>query len=212
MLLFFYVLLCFIVIIFLLIITLIKSVIRITIRKFEISCCYNDLKIEFEGKIGVYFLGKIKLFESSISNNKMPALLKNKRIQERLSRTKEEYEAKQKWKIIKDFIVRLKKAIVLDSFKFTMFIDTENVLLTSYLTGIISTLIPNLIRKNLKNLNDYKLEINPIYKNKNYINIKLNSIISIKLVHIIDMLKLLGGKKNERSSNRRLNANCYGKY
>ena len=40
----------------------------------------------------------------------------------------------------------------------------------------------------------------------------LDSIISIKVVHIINMFKVIGGMKNERSSDRRLNVNCYGKH
>ncbi|MBR3673755.1 MAG: hypothetical protein IKN65_05705 [Clostridia bacterium] len=100
------------------------------------------------------------------------------------------------------------------TFKLKVFLDTENAIITSYLVGIISIIIPNLLQRNIKNVNseNFNFKILPIYKNQNFIYLKLNSIFSIKLVHIINMLKVIGGDKNERTSNRKLNVNCYGKY
>ena len=95
-----------------------------------------------------------------------------------------------------------------------MCIGTENIILTSFLVGIISAVIPNLIRSNIKSYdeNNYELEILPNFKEQNYIYLNFNGIISIKLVHIINMFKLIGGINDERAPNRRLNANSNGKH
>ena len=58
----------------------------------------------------------------------------------------------------------------------------------------------------------YKWSVIPRYKYSNFVSLKLNCIISIKTVHIINMFKVIGGNKYEGSSNRRLNANSYGKH
>ena len=73
----------------------------------------------------------------------------------------------------------------------------------------IKKLEKSIRRYNKKN---YWYRIQPIYKKQNYIKLNFNSIISIKIVHIISMSKKMGGSKHERASNRRFNVNCYGKY
>ena len=98
--------------------------------------------------------------------------------------------------------------------KLKVYIDTKDVLATSYLVGIISASIPNIVRPNLESFDKkcFEYSVIPLFKNQNYLYLSLNSIISIKVVHIINMLKMTGGINNERTSNRRFNVNCYGKY
>ena len=97
----------------------------------------------------------------------------------------------------------VRKNAKIDKFRLEMHIDTKNVLFTSYLVGTVSAIIPNIIGQRIKKYNsqDFKFKILPVYNNQNNIYIKLNSIISIKVVHIINMFKLIGGIKNERQSN-----------
>ena len=88
-------------------------------------------------------------------------------------------------------------------------IGTEDVILTSFIVAVISTLIsiilPYLIKRYQKDKYYYK--ILPLYNNNAY-EIKFDCIINIKLVHIINILYYQfkkGRKKNDgkRTSNRR---------
>ena len=88
-------------------------------------------------------------------------------------------------------------------------IGTEDAILTSFIVFLISTgisiLLPHVIKRYDKN--KYKYLITPLYFQKNLYQIKLNCIIEIKLVHIINMIYIFIKKrrsdKNERTSNRR---------
>jgi len=198
-LLFFRLLLIIIIIILAISVILILSQLKIKLSLFEFDLFETDTKFKYKGKVGLYFLGKIPLFTKVIDNEKSNVVLSNKTVKE---------------KIDKKTITELLRIIRIDKLKMQIILDTENVLLTTYLVAIISAIIPNLIRNNIQNYNrnNYQWKITPVYNNKNFVYIKLNSIISIKVVHIINMFRLIGGKRNERTSNRRLNVNCYGEH
>lgn len=199
MLLFFRLLLIIIIIVLVISMVLILSQVKIKLSLFEFDLFETDIKFKYKGKVGLYFLGKIPLFTKVIDNEKSNVVLSNKTVKE---------------KIDKKTITKLLRIIRIDKLKMQIILDTGNVLLTTYLVAIISAIIPNLIRNNIQsyNRNNYQWKITPVYNNKNFVYIKLNSIISIKVVHIINMFKLIGGKRNERTSNRRLNVNCYGEH
>ncbi len=205
-----------ILLIFIVILILIFSEVRIEIEDFEFSNPNKNFKLEYNGKICLYFMGKIKLLWLRINSKKTKKILTKKFFKQKIEKLKKVDNNQKKIqrqngiKVIK----MLKQKAKIKKLKFQMYLDTENVILTSYLVGIISSIIPNIIRNNIKDINhnNFNFKIFPLYKNQNYIYLKLSSIISIKLVHIINMFKLMGGVKNERTSNRRLNVNCYGKY
>jgi len=190
--------------------------VKIILDAFEYSTEKEEKNSKYSGKFGIYFLGKVKIFSKKIDNQKTGKFFNNNFIKERITRLNlfSKDDTTSKYKIDKKITKELRKNLKIELLKLQIQIDTESILLTSYLVGIISTLIPNLIKNNIKNYNDkdYQWSIIPIYKSKNFISLKLNSIISIKVVHIINMLKLIGGIGNERSSNRRLNVNCYGEH
>lgn len=165
----------------------------------------------------MYFLGSVKLINLRINNleqkGKLDKLLNNKFFKERINRIKKSAKSIKNIKSqekIKVVVRELKKYIIIESLDFKSYIDTENVILTSYIVGIFSAIIPLVLRENVENKPKY--QVLPLYKNHNYFYLQLNSIISIKVVHIINMFKLIGGMKNERASNRKFNVNCYGKY
>lgn len=216
MLLFFRLLFIIFFIIFLASILLLFSEIKITLNTLEYDTEKKEKESKYSGKIGLYFLGKIKLFAKKIDDKSTSQFLNNNFIKEKITRLNifNKDNTTEKYRINRKIVKEVMKHLKIDMLKLQIQIDTESVLLTSYLVGFISALIPNLIRNNIKSYNNknYKWEIVPIYKSKNSISLKLNSIISIKVVHIINMLKMIGGIKNERSSNRRLNVNCYGEH
>ncbi len=192
------------------------SEVRLVIENFELSNLDKKNVREYKVKVGLYLPGKIRLLSIEINNNKISKLSKNNYIKNRIEDIKrkdnyvEEIKRRIGWESIKDLIQKIQ----INKFKMKMFIDTENVILTSYIVAIVSILVPNLIRDNIGKFyrKKYEFEVSPLYQNQNYIYLKLSSIISIKVVHIINMFRVIGGIKNERASNRRFNVDCYGKY
>lgn len=200
--------------IFILILLITLSELKLKINDFELFNSEDKREVKYNIKIGLYFLGKLPIFVFKLSDKKVSKFIIRSYLEKlvkdipKINKDKVKLKNKKIWSI-------LRKNGKITTFKLKMYIDTENVLTTSYLVGIISIIIPNLIRNNIQYINSKSLnyKIIPIYKNKNLIYLELNSIFSIKLVHIINMFtEKMGGNKNERSSNRRLNVNCYGKY
>lgn len=195
---------------------LIFSDVKLIIEYLRLSNDSSKFELEYKGKICLYLMGKIKLLSFKIDNSKNKNSKINVFISRRIEKIKKEskYNNKRQKEIRKKILKQIKEKVRLKLFKLKLFIGTQNIILTSYLVGIISSIIPNIIRNNIDSFSyeKFKLKILPIYENQNYIYLELNSIISIKLVHIINMFKLMGGIKNERSPNRGLNVNCYGKY
>ena len=204
-----------ILIILVMLILFLLSEVYIEIKNFELFKNDKTNNLKYIIKIRLKFLGIIPIFRTTLSNKKSSKIL-NKNYINNAIKTISGLNKKQsllKKQTIFEFILNLHKRMKIKLLKFKINIDTEDVILTSYLVAIISILIPNIIRRKTSNLKpgDYNYKITPIYRNQNTIYLKLNSIISIKVVHIISILKIIGGIKNERSSNRKLNANCYGK-
>lgn len=202
------------------VIMLIFSSFKLIVTNLEINNSNNKIMPIYELKIAFYLLGKIKLFSFKINNNKTKKILEKDFIKQKIenikikSHEKSKKQKKFQIKILKQFIKKLE----LERINLLIYVDTKNVILTSYFVAIISGIIPNILKENIKNFDSkhHIFKITPLYKNQNYIYIKLNCIINIKIVHIISMYKLgnkyKGGKKYERSPYRRFNVNCYGKY
>lgn len=105
------------------------------------------------------------------------------------------------------FKIIKKLKLKIQSLKLEINIGIEDAIYTSYavatIASILSILLPHLVKK--QDIEKVKYEINPIY-NTLIFNLKLDSIISIKIVHIIYVIYNLvkkGRDKNERTSNRR---------
>lgn len=214
---------CIVLIIFIIVLILLFSEIKLIIEDFELSNeNFETVNLKkwnvpnYRCILGLYFLGKIKLFSIKINNNKTKKIFGKYFFKQKIQNAMKlnQYKNKAQKETVKSVIENIIKNTKINSLNLKIYIDTKNVILTSYLVAIISTIIPNIIRKNIKKFNskNHSFEVSPLYKNQNYIYIKFNCIISIKVVHIINMFKVMGGKKNERSSNRRFNVNCYGKY
>lgn len=193
-------------------ILLLLSTIRIEIKNLKIGNkeVENQTRIKdnYEVKIGVYFLEKIPILWIRLNNKKVRKIYHSKRL-EKIDLKKIETTIpfnKQTLQIIKQIKIRISKL------NLQVAIGTEDAVLTSYLVAMIASvigiLLPHIINKN----SNYYYKVNPLYQNKNEYHIDLDSIICIKIVHIIDsMLFLLkkGRDKNERTSNRRSYAYRY---
>ena len=216
MLLFFRLLLSFFLIIILISLIVYFSKLKIIIDVFEYNSEDTDEKLIYKGKVALYFLGKIKIFGKKIDFYKMNVIISKNYTKLKIKN----FEQNNKNSVTEQYsgYLQVFKKILenteIDKLNTQIIVDTESIILTSYLVAFISTIIPNIIKNNIKKYKNglYNWRVMPRYKNSNYISLKLNCIISIKTVHIINMFKLIGGKRNERTSNRRLNVNCYGEH
>lgn len=170
------------------------EVINQSIEDIELGISFGWLKIKLE---------KDKI-QRILNNNKIEALIE--RIKKRI---KNDYKIKPKIAVkdIKNFL----RKIEINKLKLNAVIGTTDIFITTFLVTITSIIIPFLIIKNAENP---EYEITPRYIEENYLKLSIKCIISVKLVHIIDIAKELERKdrrkKDGRSSNRGPYANSNG--
>lgn len=164
----------------------------------------SRVKDKYEIKITLYFLEKIPLICFKLNNEKIRKISNNNKLQ-KINLKSMERNIKLDKEIIKSI-----KNIKIKISKLNLIVDlgTEDVILTSYLIAFIASILgiilPHISKK--EEINNISYIINPIYKNTNEYHINLNSIISIKIVHIIYSMLIFvkkGREKYERTSNRR---------
>lgn len=223
-------------IIFLFILLIIKySSIRISIINLEIDTDNKDIISDYEVEVGIYFLKKIRIMKFTV-NEKEVKKLQNSKFVKRIyninfgrgnkrlgKRFKKRLQKKLQDKVmldyknfnILDFIKVLLKEIKPEilKIKLNLKIGVEDIMVTTYAIPVISTLISFILKLTVKDVDlknkrrDYYYKIEPIY-NKNIINLRLNCIINVKIVHIINIIYIFLIKKRrsdkyERASYRR---------
>ena len=180
---------------------------------------YNSEKVKGERLannyqiiIKILTLEKIPIFRLKINKSKIEKINAkthlNQKIEEEIQKQDiaKAIEMEKKYDL-KKLIPEVYKNIKLETENINLKIDigTENVVLTSFIIPIISTILAFTVKRNF--------EVQPIYQNKNIIKFELNGIFSVKMIHIIDTICILKKKrrvyKNERTSNRRTYDNCY---
>lgn len=178
--------------------------------KFE----FNDILISFPKKNGKYInkqnnvilqfflFGKIKLFAKNLSNVKVDEEKFNKQINKIRKIMKEKkLENIELTKNLKLLDVKLEKM------NLKIFLGVEDAAITAVLIGIVSGFVAILLGSKMNDLSKQKYFVEPVYNNKNILNIKFDGIIAINIRHIIIMIfKILTKrkeKKNGRTSYRR---------
>ena len=149
------------------VIMLIFSSFKLIVTNLEINNSNNKIMPIYELKIAFYLLGKIKLFSFKINNNKTKKILEKDFIKQKIenikikSHEKSKKQKKFQIKILKQFIKKLE----LESINLLIYVDTKNVILTSYFVGIISSIIPNILKENIKNFDGkhHIFKITPLY-------------------------------------------------
>ena len=181
------------------------STIQIEIQNLEIGNKEikqeNRIKKKYKIKIILYFLEKIPIFWLHFNNEKI------KQIYESKSFEKINFKKLEKSMPLQKEVLTILKAIQIKKLQLHIAIGTEDAPLTSYLTAfiasIIAILLPHVTTE--KQRKDCYYQITPLYQNKNEYHIHLDSIICLKIVHIIYSMLLTkkGREKYERTSNRR---------
>lgn len=140
--------------------------------------------------VTVYLLQCIPIFKIKITKPKLEKLnLKNKI--EKINNNKS---------INKD-ILKIVKIIrpVIKKIDLNVTFGTENAALTALICSTMKIIVTNILKRNVK--------IQPVFENRNLLNIYFEGIFEIKMIHIINNLYIYNKKrrvdKYERTSNRR---------
>ena len=117
-------------------------------------------------------------------------------------------------KFDKEALNIIKKAnIEIESFDIYLELGTENASLTAFIVPTIATILNIWLGRKVKDYNNQKTEIKPLFLNQNMINIVFSGIFKFKIIHIINIIYMLikkgRVKKYERTSNRRSYAYRY---
>ena len=159
----------------------------------------KNQKINKDSRIYVYLLlfNCLKLFKKDVRDINF----KNIKLQNRDIDIK--YLKNKDFKI--NYIELLKNIkIEIKKINLSLKVGTENAAVTAIFVGIIASVLGMIIKKP-------KYEIIPIYTGENLINMKLDGIFTIYLMHYIYSLILNRKRRdeNERTSNRKSYDNCY---
>lgn len=167
----------------LLIIFILISTIKIEIKEVRAS---NTMKIKsnYVIKISARLMNKLKWISFEIDKIKIKKLAKKLHLEkmdiQKLERNINVYDIKQ--------IINIRPKLTYLNLDVSL--GVEDVILTSYIIPIISTIIsiilPHVTKDNkIKNIN-YK--ILPLYNNKNIYDIKLDTIIEIKVINVLNAM------------------------
>lgn len=188
-------------------ILIILSTIHIEVKNLEISNIKRKgkSKSEYAVSICLYLGNKIRWLWFNLNDEKMKKMYSNIQL--------EKIDLKKGVKFLKyenlKEIKRLK--IEFSEFNLEAIIGFANPIITSFTVAGIASIIPIFLAyfsKIYGNGNKkYRYIVKPIYENKNLYKIKLNCIIEIKTVHIINMLYIFLKKgrseRNEQSTSNR---------
>ena len=199
----------FLFIILIIIIMLITTKIKFEIQNLKISTNEKPhLNKKYQIKIMIYTFGVIPILKIKLNNKKIQKIISNQKIKEKIKQ-QETKIIENKANIDKELISSLKNIKTeIKEINLKIRIGTENASLTAFTIPVISTFIAMFLSKQIKKYNDKQVFlVEPVYLDKNLLNIEISSIFQIKMIHIINTICIVNkkrkGDKNERTSNRR---------
>ena len=177
---------------------------------------YNKLE-DYLFNIRIKILDKITWIKIKVDKNKIKKIEKSNffksiilnkisrynNLRDIISKNKKEIFNKSNINLVKYINPKLKK------FNLNMDICTSDNIFTSFSVAIIASLISIFLAKNIEKIenNNYGYIITPKYEQKPNVKIKLDCIIDIKIVHIINIIYMIIKKRSvvndERTSYRR---------
>lgn len=179
----------------------IMSNIKIKIKKLQVG---KNTKNDYEIFLQLYFLNNIKIFSIKINNEIIRKMYSSKQMKKvNFDKVKETIQLdKEIFFIVKNLKIKVEKLDLKIS------IGIEDAVLTSYLVATIASILGIILPHLVKNSDNKEIKyiIEPIYNTIQF-NMYLDSIIDIKIVHVIYIVYHLvrkgRKKKYERTSNRR---------
>lgn len=193
-------------IIFFLLAVLVLSTLKIKIKEVIINTEKNIKTYDIDL---CFYIFKIMYFKVNVNNK----TIKKNNFKSNLLKKILNVEELDIWRVKK--IIGIIKLIKFERINLKLEFGLEDVIVTSFITAIISSIIGVLLANKIQKYDREKVEykVVPYYINRNFLNLELNCIIFTKVVHIIHMIikqKRRSEKKYGRTSNRKFNANSYG--
>ena len=212
--LFFLILIFILVFILFLVFMFLLSTIKLEVKNLKV----NETKInnDFNIKLSISLFDKINLLWINLNKERIEKLLNYSKKLKKINKNdfkKLKNKMPSSIDIIKE-VLKLKINVI--KFNLKMNLGLENAVITSYIVATISSIMGILISFASRKIIKCDYLINPIYSGRNIFNLELDSITSIKIVHIMYVIYILSKKgrvKNERTtSNRRSYDYSYGQY
>ena len=183
-----------------LIIIILSLNIKFEIKNLKINIPKNQNKItnkESKVYLKIYTLKKIKIAEFNLKKIDF----KDEKIRNKLQKQLEKNSLNLD-------TIKLLRSIdyIVEKLNLSINIGTEDSAITAISVGIFYTIISNFLNRKVRDLNEIKYKIKPIYNNKNMLYIELDSIITLKFENIINIIKFFkkgSAYKNDRPSNRK---------
>lgn len=196
---------CFI--IFFLLLVLFFSTLKIKIKEVKINTESNTKIYDIDF---CFYIFRIMYFKINVNNKKIKKNKFKSKLLEKILNVEEGFD---KWRIKK--IIGIIKSIKIERIHLNIDFGLDNVIVTSFTTALISSILGILLANKMQKYKKEKVEykVVPFYINRNFLNLELNCIIFTKVVHIIHMIikqKRRSEEKYGRTSNRKFNANSYG--
>lgn len=168
----------------------VEDIIKILLKEKNERNKINVLNyISFELKIQIKFLNKIPIFYLKLNNEKIKRLLL-KQYDKEVRKNKDIEQDKKK---AKAFSKKILPNLILENTNLYMTLGTDNAAFTALASSIINMtiaiILPYVTDVNSSNqLDNYYYKVNPIYLNKNVFFLQFSCIITVKLVHIINVI------------------------
>lgn len=198
---FFYIILA---IIFILIILTIFTTIKIHIENIRYSTDKiqgRHLNKNYKIIIKLYLFEKINYLKLDITKKEMEKdilQINMNKFKQKMIRDKNQFDIKT-LKSLKYLKVEI------NEINLEAYIGLEDAAASAILVGGLSSILAIILRRCMEKKNQNYWKITPIYQNRNLLNISLDCIFSLKLIHIIYTIYVLKkkGVENGRTSNRR---------
>lgn len=174
--------------VFILSILLLK--IKIEIKNLNFKLDRNFFNDDFTISFTIFLLNFIPVFKTKITKEKFKKIDIKGRLGHRIKKYNTDKE--NSIQLLKIIFPRIKKIDLKIKF------GTENAAYTAIIYPIIKTIFNNIFKRDIL--------VEAMFNNKNELNIFLEGIFEVKLIHIINKLIIYNkrrGYKNERTSNRR---------
>ena len=185
------------------------SRIKINIKKIKFTSYKVDerhLQENYDIEVKLYVLKFLRLLKINITTEKLEKL----KLENKIKKLEKKLILKDVKFDVNIFDVLKKLKIIFEELNLKIKIGTENSALTSIIFGIISGIIPFVFKNQIKDIERQKIDIKPIYLNQNLLNIELNCIFNIKMIHIIYVMYILNKKRRDEKYVRTSNRRSYG--
>ena len=150
--------------------------------------------------IYLYVLNKIPIVRLKLTPSKFFKINQKTHIKEKMMeqmKMPNMVRLTEKYDIKKD-LKEIAKYMKLETHELELKIElgTENVILTSFLIPVVSTVIAIVIAKTKYQMNQQNFKVTPIYESKNIIHLQVDGTFELKIIHILTTFWMIKQKRN----------------